>query len=70
MSLIKNPPSPPFFKGGNLKSPFVKGRFRGILPNVLYPTLTGPWILYAFIINGAPLGSYAKKNEKEGQKEN
>jgi len=29
-SLSENPPFPPFSKGGNLNSPFCKGRFRGI----------------------------------------
>ena len=33
----------PFFQGGNLKSPFVKGRFRGILPTAPYATLTEPF---------------------------
>ena len=35
-------PLPPPFKGGNQKSPFCKGRFRGIF-NLLKATLTLPW---------------------------
>src|SRR3990172_7920205 len=35
LDATQNPPSPPFIKGGNLISPFIKGGLRGILPGLI-----------------------------------
>jgi hypothetical protein len=42
--------TPPLFQRGDLKPPFVKGRFRGILSNVFYPTLTWPWAVALYTV--------------------
>jgi hypothetical protein len=43
MLFISKSPLTPLFKGGNLKSPFIKGGFRGIFFTGFNLTLTFPW---------------------------